>query len=186
MARETSDQVPRGRYGGFAGCTRRWRSPGCACLRVRSATRRMVKPDAASATRQIARGAVACDCTRALAQGDDASGKPLAVAPSRRVSTRKDSEAGLCPLRVGRLRRRASEPSRLLRAVRLLIPSRSDAKTGEAWALASLRPKSAGAWPLPSFACSQPILVETRSVKDLIRGSLGGLTLRVVRRQGIQ
>lgn len=39
-----------------------------------------------------------------------------------------------------------------------MILSRSNAKTGEAW-------------PLPIFACSQPILVETRSVRDLIRGS---------------
>jgi hypothetical protein len=69
-------------------------------------------------------------------------------APSLRVSTI-----------MGRLRRRASEPSRLLRAGRLLILSRSDAKTGEAWTL-------------PRFACSPPILVETRSAKDLIRGSL--------------
>ena len=91
---------------------------------------------------------------------DERSAKALRRPPSLRVSTI-----------MGRLRRRASEPSRLLRAVRLLILSRSHAKTGEAWTVAPLRPKSAEAWPLPSFACSQPILVETRSAKDLIRGS---------------
>jgi cytochrome c553 len=55
---------------------------------------------------------------------------------------------------VGRLRRRAAKA-----VVRLLILDHSNAKTGEAWTL-------------PIFACSQPILVKTRSVKDLIRGSL--------------
>ena len=71
---------------------------------------------------------------------------------------------------MGRLRRRASEPSHLLRAVRLLILSRSNAKTGEAWTL-------------PIFACSQPILVKTRSVCDLIRGSLGVNLQHVVSRK---
>src|SRR5687767_14684821 len=46
---------------------------------------------------------------------------------------------------MGRLRRRASEPSRLLRAVRLLILSRSSS--------------------------SQPILVKTRLMRELFRGS---------------
>ncbi len=150
----------------------------------------MVNPFARSATRQIARGAVACDCTRAVAPGADAAATAAASASSRRVSTRKDSEAGLCHFPVARLRRRArgrrfapasvlghstnaaAKPPRKESVGPLLILSRSNAKTSEAWSLARLRLKTSRSRALPIFACSQPILVETRSVCDLIRGSL--------------
>jgi hypothetical protein len=82
-------------------------------------------------------------------------------APSRRVSTI-----------MGRLRRRVAKA-----VVRLLILSHSNAKTAKPGLLARLRLKTSRGRALPIFACSQPILVETRSAKDWIRGSLAQITL---------